>query len=99
MMLDIVSWKENDSRFQQPWYHKWKETGKIDKRYMSNEWAKKLKNKRYQLSIGKLDQSFLIWRLMKQKMDGINIQPVHPPEWWAEQQELCRKGLPPYQPK
>jgi hypothetical protein len=74
MMLDVTSWKEDDTRFEAGWYKKYLATGILDKRYLSDAQELKLKNKRYQLKKGNLDQSFIIWRLMKQEQDKINIK-------------------------
>ncbi len=67
-------YKEGDSRLETNWYVNWKKTGVMDPNAMSYEQLLKLKNKRYQLKKGNLDQSFIIWRLMKQEQDKINIK-------------------------
>lgn len=67
-------YKEGDSRLTAPWYIKWKNTGELDPNCCSNEQLKKLKNKRYQLKKGNLDQSFLIWRIMYHKQVELNVK-------------------------
>ncbi len=80
------------------WYKLWQETGEIDARWHTNADLKKLKNKRYQLSKGNLDQSFLLWRVMNKKIDELKVKHMSPEEYMV-QAELCNKGLAPYQSK
>ena len=96
-----LPWKEGDPRYETPWYKEYLKTGNIDAKWLNHSQILKLKNKQYQLKKGNLDQSFMIWRLMKQKLDAIKIKSVDSlgVDWWVEQTELCRKGLPPYQAK
>ena len=75
MMVETgYPYKEGDSRLETNWYINWKKTGIMDPRALSDSQLLKLKNKRYQLKKGNLDQSFIIWRLMKQEQDRINIK-------------------------
>lgn len=57
------------------WYLKFKATGDLKECPMPEATKKKLKNKLYQLRKHRLDQSFIMWRIMNEKLDKLKTKP------------------------
>ena len=70
------------------WYLNFKATGDLSGCPLPAETKKKIKNKTYQLKRCRLDQSFIIWRLMKQKQAGLNSQSAYIAELEEENKSL-----------